>query len=648
MSVSPLFQPARRLRRQAPANPLAPSAKAPAGFTDEARMVSVERGGDLDGLLRRLRVTAMNVQRSLRDVELGQILLCAVMGSVIGVAVDLLREGVAWLHVVDFGIPGHHYLSEGIGIDIARLLFVPALGGLLLGVMARLVRRRFADITDPIEANALHGGRMSFRDSLWLTFTTLWSNAAGASVGMEAGYSQLGAGFFSWAGRRLRLRRADQRIFVTAGAGAAIAAAFNAPLAGAFYGYELILGSYTTRALAPVVVASVAAALTQRAMSHMKDLFTVAGNFPVVADSYFLFAFLGLGAAGIAVLAMQGVTWTERGLRRYNLPDWLRPAVGGIALSALALHTPEVLGSGHGAVQLHFDMKFSMAALGILLAAKLIASAISVGSGFRGGLFSSALFIGTLYGDLCGQLAAYVSPGLGAERFVFMLAGMGAVAAAVIGAPLTMVFLVLEATGDFQVTIAVVIAVTVASTITRIFFGYSFATWRFHLRGLTIRGAHDVGWISEMTVGRLMRTDAKLVPLSRGLRSLRAAFPVGGTKRLYVVDTDNRYAGAIDIDDLHDPAIDDALDGAVAGDLTEDEGKYLLPGENIRAALARFDALAIETMPVLDSRHQVLGYVTEAYALKRYTQELERTRSAELGQGDLFSISPIAGEIPKS
>ncbi len=611
-------------------------------------MVSVERGDDLSGLWRRLRVILMSAQRGVRDAEVGQILLCATMGSAIGAAVDILREGIAWLHVFDFGIPADHYLSEGVGVDIIRLLFVPVLGGLLLGLMARLVRRRFADIADPIEANALHGGRMSFRDSLWLTFTTVWSNAAGASIGMEAGYSQLGAGFFSWAGRWFRLRRADQRIFVTAGAGAAIAAAFNAPLAGAFYGYELILGSYTTRALAPVVVASVAAALTQRAMSHMKDLFTVGGNFPIIADSYFLFALMGVGAAAIAVLAMQCVTWTERGFRRYGLPDWLRPAAGGLALSALALHTPEVLGSGHGAVQLHFDMKFSIAALAVLLAAKLIASAISVGSGFRGGLFSSALLIGTLFGDLCGQVAAYFSPALGAERFVFMLAGMGAVAAAIIGAPLTMVFLVLEATGDFQVTIAVVIAVTVASTITRIFFGYSFATWRFHLRGLSIRGAHDVGWISDMTVGRLMRKDAKVVPDSQGLRALRAAFPVGGTKRLYVVDTQNRYTGAIDIDDLHDPAIDDALDGAVAGDLTEDEGKYLLPQENIRAALARFDALAIETMPVLDSRHQVLGYVTEAYALKRYTQELERTRSAELGEGDLFSISPIPGETTKS
>src|SRR6201996_5132188 len=276
--------------------------------------------------LRRARAIFMALQRDLRDAEPGQILLCAAMGCFTGAVVDLLREGVAWLHVFDFGIPADRYLSEGIGISQIRLLFVPLLGGLLLGLAARAVRaKRFNEIVDPIEANALHGGRMSLRDSLWLTFTTVISNAAGASLGMEAGYSQLGAGIYSWAGRWFRLRRADLRIFVTAGAGAAVAAAFNAPLAGSFYGYELILGSYTTRALAPVVVASVTAALTQRAMSHMKALFTVAGNFTVTTESYFLFALMGVLAAGIAVAAMQGVTWTERYLRRSGLPDWLRP-----------------------------------------------------------------------------------------------------------------------------------------------------------------------------------------------------------------------------------------------------------------------------------------------------------------------------------
>ena len=594
--------------------------------------------------LRRARAILANFQRDLRDAEAGQILLCAAMGCFTGAVVDLLREGVAWLHVFDFGIPTDRYLSEGVGVSRLRLLFVPLLGGLVLGLAARAVRaKRFNEIVDPIEANALHGGRMSLRDSLWLTFTTVISNGAGASLGMEAGYSQLGAGLYSWLGRWFRLRRADLRVFVTAGAGAAIAAAFNAPLAGAFYGYELILGSYTTKALAPVMVATVSAALTQRAMSHMKALFDVTGGFNVTSESYFLFALLGVGAAGVAVAAMQAVTWTERSLRASGLPDWLRPALGGLLLSGLALYAPQVLGSGHGAVQFHFDVRWTFWALVVLLAMKLVASAISVGAGFRGGLFSSALFLGTLFGAVFAQGAAYFSPALEAQHNVFMLAGMGAVAAAIIGAPLTMVFLVLEATGDFQVTIAVVIAVTVASTIVRILFGYSFATWRFHQRGLSIRGAHDVGWIRDMTVGRLMRSDAKTVPENLGLRALRAAYPVGGAKRLYVVDASGQYIGAIDTADLHDAEIDDALDGAVAGDLAETPDQFLLPSENIRSALTRFDTLQIETLPVLLSRSQktVVGYMTEAYALKRYSAELERMRSAELGQRDLFSIGPL-------
>lgn len=588
-------------------------------------------------------------QRELRNAQPGQIILGALIGCFIGAAVDLLRESVAWLHVYDFGTPPDHYLSEGIGLSRTKLLIVPLFGGLLLGLAARAARRRFSEIVDPIEANALHGGRMSLRDSIWITFTTMISNAAGASLGMEAGYSQLGAGVYSSVGRWFRLRRADLRVFVTAGAGAAIAAAFNAPLAGAFYGYELILGNYTVSALAPVVVATVCAALVQRGLSHMRALFEVSGNFNVQPESYFLFALLGLVAAGVSVATMQAVTWTERALRASRLPDWLRPAVGGALLSGLALYAPQVLGSGHGAVQYHFDVRWTLPALGVLLVMKLIASAVSVGSGFRGGLFSSSLFLGALLGAVFAQSAAYFSPILEPEHNVFMLAGMGAVAAGIIGAPLTMTFLVLEATGDFQVTVAVVIAVTISSSLVRILFGYSFATWRFHLRGLSIRGAHDVGWIGDMTVERLMRSDAKTVPENLGLKALRAVYPAGSAKRLYVVDGAGHYLGAIDSAELHDAEIDDAVDSAVALDLAEGTDQFLLPGENIRSALARFEALQMETLPVLLSASQrnVVGYLTESYALKRYSAELERMRSAELGQRDLFSIGPLpTGKSP--
>ncbi len=593
-----------------------------------------------DALLRRSRFALATIQRDLRASELGQILVCALLGLMIGALVDILREGVVFLHRQSFALPMREYLSTGIGVSRVRILFVPLLGGLLLASFRCATRRaRSGEIVDPIEANALYGGRMSFWDSVRLTVTTVISNGAGASLGMEAGYSQFGAAVYSCVGQYFRLRRSDLRVLTTAGAAAAIAAAFNAPLAGSFYGFELILGGYTTRALAPVVVASVCAALMQRAMTHMHALFAVSGGLVMEPKSYFLFGVMGIVAAGIAILTMRAVTWTETSFRAIRLPEWLRPAVGGILLSLIALNFPQVLGSGHGAIQFHFDQQMPWLMLLTLLVAKVVASAVSIGSGFRGGLFSSSLFLGALFGAVFVQIAALYFPDVAGQRSAFMLAGMGSVAAAIIGAPLTMVFLTLEATGDFPVTLGVLVAVTIASTIVRLTFGYSFATWRFQLKGLGIRGAHDVGWISELTVGRLMRSDPKTVTNDMPLKTLRELFPPGSAKWLFVVDRNEHYAGGIDTIEAHNPAIDDALPGVVAGDLSQYPELYLLPGENVRTALLRFEDTESETLPVLASRtdRRLIGYMTEAYALKRYTQELEQLRASETGS-DLYSM----------
>ncbi|MDE1938648.1 MAG: chloride channel protein [Alphaproteobacteria bacterium] len=592
-------------------------------------------------LVRRSRLALAAIQRDLRASEVGQILLCALLGVAIGVSVDVLREGVVFLHRQSFALPMREYLSTGIGVSDIRIMIVPALGGLLLALFRHVTRRfRKADIVDPIEANALYGGRMSFRDSMRLTITTLISNGAGASLGMEAGYSQFGAAVYSFVGQYFRLRRSDLRVFTTAGAAAAIAAAFNAPLAGAFYGFELILGSYLPRALAPVVVASVCAALMQRSMTHMRALFEVPSGMVMEPRSYFLFGLMGVVAAGIAIATMRAVTWTEQTLRATGVPDWLRPAVGGFLLSCIALYFPQVLGSGHGAIQFHFDHNWPWLLLLALLAAKLIASAVSIGSGFRGGLFSSSLFLGALFGGTFVEIAAMLMPDIAAQRAAFMLAGMGSVAAAIIGAPLTMVFLTLESTGDFPVTLGVLVAVTIASTIVRLTFGYSFATWRFQLKGLGIRGAHDVGWISDLTVGRLMRSDPKTATNDVTLRALREMYPPGSAKRLFVVDRQGFYVGSIDAIDMHNPMYDDALQGLVAGDLAGHADLFLAPGENVRTALLRFEDTQSEALPVLASRsdRRLIGYMTEAYSLKRYTQELEQLRSVETGGSDLFPL----------
>ncbi len=598
----------------------------------------------LTELARLLRLATATIKRDLRSSDVGQILACAIIGALTGGIVDFLRRIVELLHKTNFHLRGNLMLSMGIDIDRLSIAIVPAAGGLLLGLLAMAARRYGAgDIVDPVEANALYGGRMSLRDSIRLTTATVISNGAGASLGMEAGYSQLGAGLYSRIGQYLRLRRTDQRMFVTAGAAAAIAAAFNAPLAGAFYGFELILGNYTINALAPVAVAAVSATLVQRALAPPEPWFAVVGHVHLDTQSYLLFGLMGILAAALAIAAMTSVTWSERLLRQAKVPDWMRPAIGGLVLSGIALYFPQVLGSGHGAIQYHFEIGWALVPLLALLAAKLIAAAVSVGSGFRGGLFSSSLFLGCLFGAAFAAAVTLLMPELARERTAFMLVGMGSVAAAIVGAPLTMVFLVLEATGDFPVTVGVVVGVVVASTIVRLTFGFSFSTWRFHQRGLGIRGAHDIGWITDLTVNRLMRSDPKVVAGDMSVDMLRRRYPPGSVKRVYVTDGDGKYAGSLDMAKVHDPALDNEARTATVEALATAPDIFLLPGENVRAALTRFEQNETESLPVLSSRseREIVGYMTEAYGLRRFTQELERRRSAELGERDLFSIGPL-------
>src|SRR5215472_3094319 len=473
-------------------------------------------------------------RRSVRDNEVSLIVASALISVAIGLGVIVLQVLVQRLHEINFGLPRYERLSTHGAPDWWRVLLVPTVGGLLAGLAAALIRRwRQHEIVDAIEANALYGGRMSLTDSVNLAFLTVIASGFGASVGLEAGYTQLGAGLASRTGQRLRLRRGDLRTLVGCGAAAAIAAAFNAPLAGAFYAFELVIGTYSPFVLAPISMAALSGALAARQWLGDQAIFgaDVAGV-RITGLDYVLFAPLGAAAAAIGIAAMVGVTRIERALRRQGVPSWLRPALGGIAVGVLAVTFPQVLGSGHGAIQLVLDGSLSGGVLVGLVAAKGLASALSVGTGFRGGLFSSSLLLGSVFGAaaVLGLEAVLGRTGLvpgGLDYVAYTLVGMGAMAAAIIGAPLTMIFLVLELTGSFPASLGVMVGVIVAAVTVRLTFGYSFATWRFHVRGMPIRGAHDVGWMAELTVETLMQRDVATAPLDITVAEFRRRFPLG-------------------------------------------------------------------------------------------------------------------------
>ncbi|WP_297488382.1 chloride channel protein [Acidocella sp.] len=556
--------------------------------------------------------------------------LSAIVGVAGGLGVVVINTVTTSMHTALFALSGGLGLSESPLLDPRRVILVPALGGLALGLsLWALTRLRPNNLVDPIEANAMYGGRMSLKDSLIVAAQTAWSNGVGASVGMEAGYAQLGAGLASWAGQKLRLRRNDLRVLVGCGAAAAIGGAFNAPLCGAFYGIELVIGVYSIGTLSFVVIAALAGTLTVQISGMASPPLIVDLPSSVPHDAYALIIIEGVacGLAGIAI--MRGVTAIEAAFRRSGIPLWARPLLGGLVVGLLGCVTPKAMSSGHSALHAYINVSFPfLVVLGILIA-KSIASAFSIGAGFRGGLFFASLFLGALFGKVFAGIVGimpFVTP---MPAGLYAVVGMSGLAAAIVGGPLTMTFLALESTANFAVTMAVLAAAIAATITVRRLFGYSFATWRFHLRGEQIRSAVDVGWIRILTVGRMMRPVSLTVRTQSSLEAFRQDVPLGSTHRVVVTDEAGRYAG------IAYPAEAASHPGeGVVESILHLQGQFLLPGMNVKEALAAFEAAQADALAVLDGpdSRQILGLLTEQYALRRYNEELDRRRKDLSGE----------------
>ena len=568
------------------------------------------------------------LRRLFRLSEAWLILLAIMVGVVAGL-LTLALGGIArtlqhWM----FELPKWASLSGQTHLTPFQLLMLPA-GGAILAGFSWAVRARRRQMVDAVEANALHGGRMSFGDSLVISGQTVISNGFGASVGLEAGYAQLGSAFASVIGGALRLRRADLRTLVGAGAGAGIAAAFGAPLAGAFYAFEIVIGAYTPSAIAPVAAAALAGASVAQALGATPYIVSTTSNMPVPTVDYLLYALLGAICAVFGIALMRLVAIVEGGTRRLRLPGHSRPVLGGLLLVPIAMATPQILSSGHGALHLDLALGYSLAFIAAILLAKSAASIISLGFGFRGGLFFAALFLGTLIGHLyAGGLAEIAGRPLLVQTEAAVV-GMAALAVSVVGGPMTMAMLVLEATHDFFLTGAVVAASLVASTIVRERFGYSFSTWRLHLRGETIKSARDIGRVRALTAGRMMRRETQATPADLNIAAFRHRFPLGSANRAVLVDDDGRYQGIV----VPATAYADGLDeSAPVSTLAQAALAPLSPDADIAAVMARFDADQVDELAVVDEAGVVLGVLSERFARKRYAEELEKAQRELFGE----------------
>ena len=419
---------------------------------------------------------------------------------------------------------------------------------------------------------------MTWYDATAVVLPILVSVSCGASVGIEAAVTQLGAVFASKLGRRLKRPRSDVRLLVGAGAAAAISAAYHAPVAGMLYAYELVLGTYSKRTLAPVSFAAISAVLTIDLLRGAHKPFNLLSTVVPSWSDYPVALTIGALATAVGVGVMVLVSATEKFLKRGVGNQTLRRLTAAALLTGLSLGYPAVLGSGHAAIDHAVNGDIAgKHALG-LLGAKGIASAASLGAGFRGGLFSASLLMGALLGQVVAWILASIPGVPPVNPELCAVIAMAAVGASVIGSPFCMIFLVLETTGDFDATILVAIGAATASFLTDRLFGYSFATWRFQQRGLALEGGHDVSRLTTASITGLINPPKRTVfedsPFSDVLRATSAA----GGRGTAVYRRSGSFVGLID------PRLVEVLE-------SEDERLPVVAAEFI-----------YETMPIVTSK----------------------------------------------
>jgi CIC family chloride channel protein len=562
-----------------------------------------------------------------------RIVVLSLLGVAVGTAASLAAigfvEALTWLNdrLLISPYARIQYETRPLLVTAATLL-VPALGGLLVGLLVRygVAERRALGPPDAIYAVQTRSPPPTLASGLASTAAALVSLGAGASVGQYGPLVHLGA-MLGHLASRLNLRvRNIQPIALACGVAAAISTAFNAPIAGLVFAHEVILRHYSLRAFAPVTVAAATGYVFANVIFERPALFLVSFDGVPHAHEFVLFAVQGMAGALLAAGFMAALLWASRQAARSPLPQPLRPAAAGLALGGLALGVPEVLGIGQETLRFAtIEGAFAAGELGLLVAAKLAATVLCVAFGFVGGVFSPALLIGILFGAFCGSLVPLAPVPLEHSGVVvYAICGMMAVTSPVIGAPLTTILIVFELTRNYDLTIAAMVAVVFSNLVAYRIFGRSLFDAQLRRRGFDLALGRDKAILESRQVVDYLSRDAIVLPPGTSVAALLDALARADRAEATVVDADGLYRGTVQLQDATgaDPATPVSALAAptpVVFDRTT----------SVWAAIQALPGYLGEAVPLLDTDGRFLGVVPEEAVIRAYLDATNDLRTEE-------------------
>jgi len=561
---------------------------------------------------------------------------------VLSVVVGLLAGfgAVGFRHLIDYLMriwPVDSFTPEEVAkLDWYWILGIPAAGGLLVGAITKWFapEAKGHGVPEVMEAVALRGGKIRPRVVIAKCAASSICIASGGSVGREGPIVQIGAAIGSTVGQIFQVQRRKLRTLVGCGAAAGIAATFNAPVAGALFAVEILLGDFAVHQFSPIVISSVLATVVARAYLGDVPAFELTTG---QLDAYQLvnpgelIAYAGLGvlAGLVAILFVRMLSAAEDAVDGSRLPLPVSAAIGGALVGCIALLYPQVLGVGYETIGEALAGSLGWQLLLAVLGAKLLAVCITLASGGSGGVFAPSLFLGAMLGGVVGVAVHHFDPGHTAPAGAYALVGMGSLVAATTRAPITTILIIFELTSDYRIMLPLMLSTIVATQFARRFSKHSIYTIKLARRGVTIREGQDINVLRSIPLREVVR-EVPAIPGSHSVTDLVRQFVSGDARNFHVVDSEGMLRGEISVDEIR-PVIqnpDAVQDVVVAQDLARTDFLSVQIGDNLDVVLKQLDIGYRDELPVLDGRRFV-GVVRTSDVIARYRREIAQRDTDE-------------------
>ena len=519
-------------------------------------------------------------------------------------------------------------------------IIIPLIGGVVTGLIIRFVAKEAKGhgVPEVMEAIALRNGIIRPRVVFAKLFASAFYIASGGSVGREGPVIQIGAAVGSAIGQFIKANPKRMRTFVACGAASGIAAAFNAPIAGALFAVEIILGDFAVAQFSPIVISSVTATVVSR---HFL------GNFPAfVVPSYSLespfelinYVILGFLAGAVAVSFIKMLYFSEDFFDKIALPDYVKGAIGGAAIGGIGIMFPQIFGVGYDTMDEVLSSGFIWQLALALVLIKMIATSISLGSGGSGGIFAPSLFLGAMIGAGFGGIVHQLFPSWTAEPGAYALVAMGGVVGAATHGPIAAILIIFELTNDYKIILPLMITTIIATLVAQRLHKESIYTLKLVRRGINIFGGREVNVLRSLKVRDIVKQGIDVIYEQDSFKTILTKVSSSSHNFIYVKNAGGQITGSISMQEIRSTLLDfdNLKDLLIAADVANPNVNIIQENDNLDFVLKEFGRTGMDELPVValrDGKEEITGTIWQRDVIESYNHQIFlRDMSGEIGE----------------